>query len=69
MENTMLSPDRVTDFTPMQAAASDYDVVRQAIGFISQQWRKQPEVEEIAHAVGVTATDLHLVRERARRRL
>jgi AraC family transcriptional regulator of adaptative response/methylated-DNA-[protein]-cysteine methyltransferase len=59
MENTMLSPDRVTDFTPMQAAASDYDVVRQAIGFISQQWRKQPEVEEIAHAVGVTATDLH----------
>ena len=59
MENTMLSPDRVTDFTPLHAATSDYDVVRQAIGFISQQWRKQPEVEEIAHAVGVTATDLH----------
>ena len=59
MENTMLSPDRVTDFTPLHAATSDYDVVRQAIGFISQQWRKQPEVEEIAHAVGVTATELH----------
>ncbi|MBX9775667.1 MAG: methylated-DNA--[protein]-cysteine S-methyltransferase [Xanthobacteraceae bacterium] len=59
MENTMLSPDRVTDVTPLRAAASDYDVVRQAIGFISQQWRKQPEVEEIAHAAGVTATDLH----------
>jgi AraC family transcriptional regulator, regulatory protein of adaptative response / methylated-DNA-[protein]-cysteine methyltransferase len=59
MENTMLSPDRVTDFTALHAATSDYDVVRQAIGFISQQWRKQPEVEEIAHAVGVTATDLH----------
>jgi AraC family transcriptional regulator, regulatory protein of adaptative response / methylated-DNA-[protein]-cysteine methyltransferase len=59
MENTMLSPDRVTDFKPLHAATSDYDVVRQAIGFISQQWRKQPEVEEIAHAVGVTATDLH----------
>jgi AraC family transcriptional regulator, regulatory protein of adaptative response / methylated-DNA-[protein]-cysteine methyltransferase len=59
MENTMLSPDRVPDFTPLHAATSDYDVVRQAIGFISQQWRKQPEVEEIAHAVGVTATDLH----------
>jgi AraC family transcriptional regulator of adaptative response/methylated-DNA-[protein]-cysteine methyltransferase len=59
MENTMLSPDRVIDFTPLHAATSDYDVVRQAIGFISQQWRKQPEVEEIAHAVGVTATDLH----------
>jgi AraC family transcriptional regulator, regulatory protein of adaptative response / methylated-DNA-[protein]-cysteine methyltransferase len=59
MENTMLSPDRITDFKPLHAATSDYDVVRQAIGFISQQWRKQPEVEEIAHAVGVTATDLH----------
>jgi AraC family transcriptional regulator of adaptative response/methylated-DNA-[protein]-cysteine methyltransferase len=59
MENAMLSPDRVTDFTPLHAAASDYDIVRQAIGFISEQWRKQPEVEEIAHAVGVTATDLH----------
>jgi AraC family transcriptional regulator of adaptative response/methylated-DNA-[protein]-cysteine methyltransferase len=59
MENTMLSPDRITDATPFHAAASDYDVVRQAIGFISQQWRKQPEVDEIAHAVGVTATDLH----------
>ena len=59
MENTMLSPDRVIDLTPLHAATSDYDVVRQAIGFISQQWRKQPEVEEIAHAVGVTATDLH----------
>jgi AraC family transcriptional regulator of adaptative response/methylated-DNA-[protein]-cysteine methyltransferase len=59
MENTMLSPDRITDFEPLQTAATDYDVVRQAIGFISEQWRKQPDVEEIAHAVGVTATELH----------
>ena len=54
----MLSPDRVA-FAPMHAAASDYDIVRRAIGFISEQWRKQPEIEEIAHAVGVTATELH----------
>jgi AraC family transcriptional regulator of adaptative response/methylated-DNA-[protein]-cysteine methyltransferase len=59
METTMLSPDRITDVTPFQTAASDYDVVRQAIGFISEQWRKQPDVEEIAHTVGVTATELH----------
>jgi AraC family transcriptional regulator of adaptative response/methylated-DNA-[protein]-cysteine methyltransferase len=58
MEDTMLSPDRVA-FAPMQDAASDYDIVRRAIGFISEQWRKQPEIEEIAHAVGVTATELH----------
>jgi AraC family transcriptional regulator of adaptative response/methylated-DNA-[protein]-cysteine methyltransferase len=59
MENTMLSPDRVTDFTPLHAAANDYDIVRRAIGFISEQWRKQPDIEEIAHAVGVTVTELH----------
>jgi AraC family transcriptional regulator of adaptative response/methylated-DNA-[protein]-cysteine methyltransferase len=58
MEDTMLSPDRVA-FAPMQDAASDYDIVRRAIGFISEQWRKQPEIEEIAHAVGVTVTELH----------
>ncbi len=46
-------------FAPLHAAASDYDIVRRAIGFISEQWRKQPEIEEIAHAVGVTATELH----------
>ena len=58
METTMLSPDRIP-FEPLHTAASDYDIVRRAIGFISEQWRKQPEVEEIAHASGVTATELH----------
>src|SRR5919106_4791382 len=41
------------------AGISDYDLVRRAVAFISEHWRKQPEVEEIAHAVGVTATELH----------
>ena len=54
----MLSPDRLA-FAPMHNAASDYDVVRRAIGFISEQWRKQPDIEEIAHSVGVTTTELH----------
>jgi AraC family transcriptional regulator, regulatory protein of adaptative response / methylated-DNA-[protein]-cysteine methyltransferase len=58
MEDTMLSPDRVL-FEPLHTAASDYDIVRRAIGFISEQWRKQPEIEEIAHSVGVTTTELH----------
>jgi AraC family transcriptional regulator, regulatory protein of adaptative response / methylated-DNA-[protein]-cysteine methyltransferase len=58
METTMLSPDRVP-FEPLHTAATDYDIVRRAIGFISEQWRKQPDVEEIAHASGVTATELH----------
>src|SRR5690242_3837868 len=40
-------------------AGSDYDLVRRAVAFISEHWRGQPEVEEIAEAVGVTATELH----------
>ena len=55
----MLSPDRVTDVTLLSAAADDYAVVRRAIAFISEHWRAQPEIEEIAAAVGTTAADLH----------
>ena len=58
-ETTMLSPDRIPDLTPLQAAATDYDVVRRAVQFISEHWRQQPEIEAIAHAVGTTATELH----------
>ena len=55
----MLSPDRIPDLSPLQSAATDYDVVRRAVQFISEHWRQQPEIETIAHAVGTTATDLH----------
>jgi AraC family transcriptional regulator of adaptative response/methylated-DNA-[protein]-cysteine methyltransferase len=40
-------------------ADSDYDLVRRAVAFISEHWRGQPEVDEIAEAVGVTPTELH----------
>jgi len=55
----MLSPDRVSDLTPLVTAASDYEVVRRAIGHIRSHWREQPEVEAIAEAAGVTPTELH----------
>lgn len=54
----MLSPDRIP--VPVEAGPSaDYDVVRHAIAYISEHWRAQPEVEAIAHAVGVTPDELH----------
>jgi AraC family transcriptional regulator of adaptative response/methylated-DNA-[protein]-cysteine methyltransferase len=59
MEASMLSPDRVPELTPLTAAASDYEIVRRAIGFISEQWRAQPEIDAIAEAAGVSATELH----------
>jgi AraC family transcriptional regulator of adaptative response/methylated-DNA-[protein]-cysteine methyltransferase len=59
MEASMLSPDRVPDLAPLSAAASDYEIVRRAIGFISEHWRAQPEIDAIAEAAGVTTTELH----------
>ena len=58
-ENAMLSPDRLPDPSVFQAAHDDYAVVRRAIAYISEKWRAQPEVEQIAHAAGVTPDELH----------
>src|SRR5947207_4851679 len=58
-ETAMLSPDRLPDLAQFQAAHDDYAVVRRAIAYISEHWRAQPEVEQIAHAVGVTPDELH----------
>jgi AraC family transcriptional regulator of adaptative response/methylated-DNA-[protein]-cysteine methyltransferase len=55
----MLSPDRAPDLAHLSTAAADYDVVRRAIAYISEHWRAQPEIEAIAAAAGVTATELH----------
>src|SRR6202162_1965963 len=58
-EATMLSPDRVPDLTALTTASADYAVVRRALPHNPGHWREQAEVEEIAHAAGVTPTDLH----------
>src|SRR6187399_3012502 len=58
-ELPMLSPDRLPDPAQFQAAHDDYGVVRRAIAYISEHWRAQPEIEQIAHAVGVTPDELH----------
>ena len=55
----MLSPDRVPDLAPLTHAAADYDIVRRAIAYLSEHWRAQPEIEAIAAAAGVSATELH----------
>jgi AraC family transcriptional regulator, regulatory protein of adaptative response / methylated-DNA-[protein]-cysteine methyltransferase len=58
-ETAMLSPDRLPDLAPLAAANDDYAIVRRAIAYISERWRAQPEIEQIAHAVGVTPDELH----------
>ncbi len=59
METPMLSPDRLPDLAPLATAMDDYAIVRRAIAFISEHRREQPEIEAIAHAAGVTPTELH----------
>ncbi|MBW7964183.1 bifunctional helix-turn-helix domain-containing protein/methylated-DNA--[protein]-cysteine S-methyltransferase [Bradyrhizobium sp. BR 10261] len=44
---------------PQNAALRDYDSVRRAIAFISENWRAQPTIEAMADAAGVTADELH----------
>src|ERR1700741_1533823 len=51
--------DSFPDLAPLSTAAADYDIVRRAIAHIRGNWRAQPEIEVIANAAGVSATDLH----------
>ncbi|MCC7346053.1 MAG: helix-turn-helix domain-containing protein, partial [Variibacter sp.] len=55
----MLSPDRLPETLPLAGSGTDYDIVRRAIAFISENWRAQPEIDVIAHAAGVGSADLH----------
>ena len=55
----MLSPDRISDVSPLTIAAADYEVVRRAIGHIRHNWRDQPSIEAIAEAAAVTPSELH----------
>src|SRR5262245_55098842 len=59
METPMLSPDRPLELGALPRAADDYAVVRRAIGYISEHWRAQPEIDAIPHASSVTPDELH----------
>src|SRR5476651_1120807 len=62
MTMTLAKPalgDRFPGFAPLPTAAADYAIVRRAIAHIRGNWRSQPEIDTIADAAGVSATDLH----------
>lgn len=48
---TMLATES-PHFSPLKTAAEDYETVRQAIAYVSEHFRDQPDAEAIAHAVG-----------------
>ncbi len=47
------------DHASLAAAAGDYDIVRRAIAHMSEHWRAQPEIETVAKACGVSASEFH----------
>jgi AraC family transcriptional regulator of adaptative response/methylated-DNA-[protein]-cysteine methyltransferase len=59
MMNLAMTHHRPAKPGPTNAALRDYDSVRRAIAFISENWRSQPEIEAIADAASVTPDELH----------
>ena len=55
----MRPTNHLSDLSPLSTAAADYDIVRRAIAHYRGNWRSQPEIEIVAHAAGVTPTELH----------
>ena len=58
-QNQIAIANHLPEFAPLSTAAADYDIVRRAIAHIRGNWRAQPEIDVIADAAGVTATELH----------
>ncbi|WP_046828105.1 methylated-DNA--[protein]-cysteine S-methyltransferase [Afipia massiliensis] len=56
---SMLPDLRLAKPSKQGAALRDYDSVRRAIGFISEQWRTQPTIEAMADAAHLTPDELH----------
>src|SRR6202049_1140741 len=59
MMNLAINDHRLAKPGPQNAALRDYDSVRRAIAFISEQWRNQPTIESVADAAAVTPDELH----------
>jgi AraC family transcriptional regulator, regulatory protein of adaptative response / methylated-DNA-[protein]-cysteine methyltransferase len=59
MSMNLASDLRPATIAPLKRAADDYEIVRRAIAHIRGNWRAQPEIKAVAHAAGVSATELH----------
>jgi len=60
-----MTGDKVSLHThPLAIAQADYDVVRRALAFITEHWRQQPELDEIADHVGLSANHVRLLFQR-----
>ncbi|BEV45609.1 bifunctional helix-turn-helix domain-containing protein/methylated-DNA--[protein]-cysteine S-methyltransferase [Afipia carboxidovorans] len=60
-EPTSATPlrNQIAESAAGRDALRDYEIVHRAIAFISEHWRGQPTIEEMAEAVSVTPDELH----------
>ncbi len=58
MANPIITEQRLVR-PAASAALRDYDAVRRAIAFISENWRSQPTIEAMADAASLTPDELH----------
>ena len=58
-ETTMLSPDRIPIWRRSRPPMTTTPSCAARSRIFPRQWRAQPEIEQIAHAVGVTPDELH----------
>ena len=49
---------------PLAIAQADYDVVRKTLAFMTDHWRQQPELEDIAEHVGLSSNHVRLLFQR-----
>ena len=55
MLNLATATSAAPDASPRAGQAGDYDVVRRAIAFLSEHWTDQPDLEELAAHLGLSA--------------
>ena len=63
MSATALS---LAPLTEAPIPGSDYDTVRRILAFITDYWRDQPSIEEIAEATGLSIDETRCVIKMAR---
>ena len=51
-------PPVATRSAALARSAEDYDRVRRAIAYLSENWRLQPDIEAVAHAAGLSTDGL-----------
>ncbi len=57
----MLTPTKLTPVTDFDPNHSDYEVVRQTIELITEDWQEQPSLDELGKAVGINPNRLQKV--------